>query len=201
MYIVTGALFFAIAAYFGVLLAQPLSAKLDGSDETVRTFAPPAAAVVLIGAVLGAVLVSHAVSPAQIVLAAVAYVALAAIVMVDARYAIVPDVCTLAPLAAVLAFAVWRHNWWVVASALVPFVPFAVAALISNGYGMGWGDVKLAALGGALLGAELSVVALSAACIAAVVVARVVFKTKRAVPLGPFMAGAIALALPAAGIP
>jgi len=201
MYIVSGMLFFAVAAYFGVLLAGPLSAKFGGADETVRTFAPPGAAIVLIGAVFGALLVRHAVSPAQIVLAAVAYVALSAIVMVDARYGFIPDVCTLAPLAAVLAFAVWRHDWLVLISAIVPFVPFAIAALVSNGYGMGWGDVKLAALGGALLGAELSVVALSAACITAVLVARVVFKTKRAVPLGPFMAGAIALALPAAGMP
>lgn len=200
MYIVSGMLFFAFAAYFGVLLAGPLCAKLGGGDETVRTFSPPAAAIVAAGAVLGAILVRYAVSPAQIAIAATACVTLAAIVMVDARHAIIPDVCTLAPLAALLAYAVLRHEWSVPVSALVPLVPFAIAAAVSDGYGMGWGDVKLAALGGALLGAELSVVALSAACLTAVVVARMVFKTKRAVPLGPFMAGAIAFALPASSI-
>lgn len=197
MNVVAGSLFFAIAAFIGVLLAEPLSAKL-AEDETIRSFAPPATLVVIAGALLGTLLVGRAAPPAQIVPAAVAIVALAAIVMVDSRYGIIPDACTLLPLAIVAGLAFWRHDWWVVISALVPFVPFAIAAVLSHGYGMGWGDVKLAALGGALLGAEVSAVALSLACIVAVLTARAVFKTKQPVPLGPFMAVAIAAALPVA---
>lgn len=195
MHVLTGGLFFALAAYIGVAAAGPLSARLVAEDD-IRTFAPPVALLVAGGAVLGAVIVSRAGSPGQVLLFWSACVALAAIVVVDARFGIIPDVCTIVPLAVVLLLALWQRDWWVVISAFVPFVPFAIAALLSNGYGMGWGDVKLAALGGALLGAQLSTVALGMACIAAVFVTHAVFKTRRPVPLGPYMAGAIALALP-----
>ena len=57
-------------------------------------------------------------------------------------------------------------------SALIVVVPFALAALLSRGRGMGWGDVKLAAVAGALLGASNALLALALAAFAAAVGAR-----------------------------
>lgn len=196
MHVVVGAIFFGLAAYFGVLLANVLSPMFAGEAEGIRTFAPPAAPVISAGAVLGAFIVTRAVAMDQIIIAALACVALAAILLVDARCGIIPDVCTLVPLAILLGFALWQREWWILISAAVPFLPFAILALITRGTGMGWGDVKLAALAGALLGAELSAVALALACLAAAIVGRAILKTQQPVPLGPYMVASIALALP-----
>jgi hypothetical protein len=49
----------------------------------------------------------------------------------DARSGMIPNRFSLAPLL----------------SGLFAFVPFAGLALFTRGHGMGWGDVKLAALG------------------------------------------------------
>ena len=70
----------------------------------------------------------------------------------DLARGIVPDFFTLFPLAALGSFAAVEGEWRVLISAAVPFVPFALAAVFSRGRGMGWGDAKLVALGGAVLG-------------------------------------------------
>jgi prepilin signal peptidase PulO-like enzyme (type II secretory pathway) len=196
MPLLMGALFFGLASLVGVLLADAVS-KNYVADDNVRTFIPPPALVVAAGAVLGAAIVPHASSGERIVIMALACLSLSAIIMVDARFGIIPDLFTIVPLAIVLLLAISQRDWWVLVSTLVPAVPFALLALYSRGVGMGWGDVKLAALGGALLGAELSALTLALACLVAAAIARGLFRTGQAVPLGPYMAVAIAIALPA----
>ena len=73
---------------------------------------------------------------------------------------VVPDVFTLVPLSAVAVAALAAHRPEVVLAALVPAIPFIVIASLTRGRGLGWGDAKLAALGGdvpprALQGGEL----------------------------------------------
>jgi prepilin signal peptidase PulO-like enzyme (type II secretory pathway) len=82
-------------------------------------------------------------------------------------------------------------------SAAVPFAAFAAAALLSHGRGMGWGDVKLATLGGAVLGLEASLVALSLSCLAAAIYGYA--RGQRDVPIAfaPYLVAAIALTAPA----
>ena len=71
----------------------------------------------------------------------------------------------------------------------------AFVAWRSRGMNLGWGDVKLAALGGPLIGLQGALLAFSIGCAAAVLVARVRGKGNAPVAFGPYLAAAIALPL------
>lgn len=193
---VLGALFFALAAVVGVLVGNATADSIEPFDDAPAPAKAPAAVLVAACALVGAIVVTRTADPLQIAIVAIVCAVLAAIWCCDARTGIIPDAFTLLPLGALLALAVWQHAWWVCLSAFAVFVPFAVAALVSRGIGMGWGDVKLAALGGAVLGAELSLVTFSLACIVAVVVNFVVQRRSGAIALGPYLAAAIGIAIP-----
>jgi prepilin signal peptidase PulO-like enzyme (type II secretory pathway) len=60
---------------------------------------------------------------------------------------------------------------------------------------MGWGDVKLVALGGAVLGIHAAVLAFAAACLIAVAVAALLKRRSEPIPFAPYLAVAIAVAL------
>jgi prepilin signal peptidase PulO-like enzyme (type II secretory pathway) len=122
--------------------------------------------------------------------------ALAACWCSDVEFGIVPDEFTLIPIVLIMMAAVWSREWWFVASGFILFVPFAAAALYTKGYGMGWGDVKLAALGGLVLGAPAALLLFTAACVAAVLLNRKVGDKAGPIAFGPYLAAAIGLALP-----
>jgi prepilin signal peptidase PulO-like enzyme (type II secretory pathway) len=63
---------------------------------------------------------------------------------------------------------------------------------------MGWGDVKLATLGGADLGLEASLVAFSLSCLAAAMYAYARGQKDVPIAFAPYLVAAIAIALPAA---
>ena len=81
----------------------------------------------------------------------------------------------------------------------MPPIPFAIAAFASRGRGMGWGDVKLVAFGGAVLGLETAVAAFCGACILAVLIAVWRKALKEPLPFAPYLAGSIAITM-AAGL-
>ncbi len=191
---ILGAIFFAIAAYVGVLLAATL--RFQRLDDGPPAGEPRIVFLVAAAALLGATLTGHAASSLQIAIAAMLCVALTAIWCTDVRYGIVPDLFTLVPLAIVFLVGFLRHDWWVFGSAAVPFAAFAGAALLSHGRGMGWGDVKLATLGGAVLGLEASLVALSLSCLAAAIYGYM--RGTRDVPIAfaPYLVAAIAVTIP-----
>jgi leader peptidase (prepilin peptidase)/N-methyltransferase len=190
-----GAVLFAAAAYVGIVLANTL--RLRRFDDGPDAGTPPVAFILGGAAVVGAVVVSHAASPVQIAMLALVGLSLAAIWCTDIRYGIVPDAFTLGPLAVILAYAGWTHEWSYFSGAAVPFVPFAAAAALSGGRGMGWGDVKIAALGGAVLGAQNALLAFAFGCIVAAMVNFA--QGRRGVPIAfaPYLACAIALGIPA----
>ena len=136
----------------------------------------------------------------ELLLAALLCCALVGIWYSDVRSGIVPDVFTLVPLTLVLVGASLSHHWGVLASAGIVFVPFAVAAFASRGLGMGWGDVKLVALGGAVLGWEAAVLAFGCACALAVIVALARKRRHEPLAFAPYLVAAIALPL-TAGVP
>lgn len=191
-----GAAFFALAAFVGTLLGNTVAEQLQRFDDGPLPAAPPVRGLLIGSAIIGAIAATHAAVPAQLVLVAVVCTALVAIWCCDVRTGIIPDIFTLVPLGIILAVALWAHEWWIFVSTIVPFVPFAAAAALSRGRGMGWGDVKLAALGGGVLGAQLSLLAFALACIAAVVIARVRGRKAEAIAFAPYLAAAIGLALP-----
>ena len=77
------------------------------------------------------------------------------------------------------------------------FVPFAVTSAATRGKGMGWGDAKLAALAGAVLG-PLGFLAMAVACAAAAAGYKVKRIASGPIAMAPYIATAIALALPLA---
>jgi prepilin signal peptidase PulO-like enzyme (type II secretory pathway) len=193
---VLGAAFFALAAFVGVQLGNAVADTLTRFEDGPEPGHAPVRALLAGCAAIGAVTATHAAAPAQLLLIAIVCTSLVAAWCCDARTGIVPDLFTLVPLGLILAVALWMHEWWIFISTLAPLLPFAGAAMLSRGRGMGWGDVKLAALGGGVLGAQLSLLAFALACIAAVVVTRLGIRTRGPVAFGPYLAAAIGLAIP-----
>lgn len=194
--LVLGAVFFAAAGYVGALLGFTFADRLEAFPDGPQQQQAPTAILIAACAVIGSIVTTHAVSQAQILLIALVCVALVAVWITDARRGIVPDVFTLGPLAIMLLIGLWQHEWWLFVSAAVPFVPFAAAAALSRGRGMGWGDVKLVALGGAVLGAQMSVLAFAIACLAAVAYSYLRGRKRGPIAFAPYLAAAIGLAIP-----
>jgi prepilin signal peptidase PulO-like enzyme (type II secretory pathway) len=196
--VVLGALFFAAAATVGVLIAASMTFDTSDLENQPPKGEPPIPLLILAAGCIGAIVAPHAAGGAQIVVLALVCLALAGVWCTDVRFGIVPDVFTLTPLALLLIVAVVQHQWGMVLAAFLPALPFAGAAVLSRGVGMGWGDVKLAALGGAVLGAQTAVLAFALACVAAVIVAYARGLRKRPIAFAPYLACAIAAAIPIA---
>ena len=122
---------------------------------------------------------------------------LVAISRVDLERRIIPNrIVVPAWIAVLLAhLAIHPHHWveWLVASFGAGLF-FLVVALVYPG-GLGMGDVKLALLIGAALGWAVTAALLLGTLAAGVVAAIMLFREgssarKRAIPLGPFLAGA-----------
>ena len=194
MGIILGALFFGVAGYVGVLLGGTI--KAEPYEDGPAPSQPPIPWIIAGCAVIGAFIATHVTQPDQIILYAIVLCALAAIWCTDARYGIVPDVFTLGPLALILFIALLHGQPLPFLYAAIPFVPFAVMAIVSKGRGLGWGDVKLAALGGAVLGIQTALLAFSAGCLVAVVYAYVRGRRTEPIAFAPYLACAIGIGIP-----
>lgn len=193
---VAAALFFASVAFIGVQTSRWICAGIEPADDGPPAGRPPYATLVGACALLGGFLIATGATPLQLGIAAIVVFALVACWCSDAICGLVPDAFTLAPLAALLLFSLAQRDWWIGLSAFVAFAPFAAAALLTRGNGMGWGDAKLVALCGAALGAPLAVFALAAACAAAVVVHRIGGAQRGPIAFAPYIAAATGLVLP-----
>lgn len=194
--IVAAALFFGCAAFLGATLSKAVCAHIEPFEDGPPAGEPPVPVLIVAAALIGASLMLQNAQVEQLAVAALAVVALVACWCSDTLCGIVPDVFTLIPLLLLLLLGVWERDWWTFASAAILFVPFAVAAASSNGRGMGWGDVKLVALGGALLGAPLALLAMAAACIAAAIGYRVKRIERGPIAFAPYIVASIGIVLP-----
>lgn len=193
-----GAFLFAAAAYAGALSGAAFAERITAFEDGPPESHAPVPLLICICAAIGAFVTPRAASPVQPLLIALICAALVAIWVTDTRRGIVPDAFTLGPLAIVFVVALRQHEWTLFASAAIPLVPFAVTAMLSAGRGMGWGDVKLAALGGAVLGAPLAMLAFTLACLAAVTVNFARGRKNGPIAFAPYLASAIGLAIPLA---
>lgn len=193
-----GALFFGAAGVVGSLLGVTFADRLESLPDGPPPVRAPIPLLVTGAAIIGAIVTGRQLSSPQLVMLAIVCVALVAIWIVDARRGIVPDVFSIGPLAIILLIAFWQHEWNFFISAAIPFVPFAIAAAISKGRGMGWGDVKLVALGGAVLGAQWAIIAFAVACFAAVVVCYARGRQRGPIAFAPYLTAAIGAAIPMA---
>ncbi len=189
------AFLFACAAYLVIQYVASLCEKIVPFDDGPKPGRPPTVALIAGVAVIGGVLASRGLPIPALGLFAILTSSLAACWYSDVRCGIVLDYFTLGPLVIVLLVGLLGHNLRPIVSALVVFLPFAVAAYVSKGRGMGWGDVKLVALGAAVLGLGTAVLAFATACLAAVVVAAIKRRRNDPIAFAPYLAGSIALAI------
>lgn len=187
---------FACCAYLAIQGGEELCKRVTPFEDGPPPGKPPVVALLVGSALLGGILAARGTALPALGISALLCVALVAAWYCDVRCGIVPDVFTIAPLGIVLVVAAFTREWSAIVSAAVVFVPFACAALFSRGRGMGWGDVKLAALGGAVLGMQTAILAAAGACLIAMLVS-VIQKRGRSQPIAfaPYLSGAIALGL------
>ncbi len=194
--VLAAAAFFACIAFIAVHASRTVCADVAPEDDGPKPGTPPVAVLIAASALLGALMVRFGALPLQIGISAIVLFSLVASWCSDTTCGIVPDLFTLVPLAALALFSVAQRDWTIIASAAVVFVPFAIAAILSRGYGMGWGDAKLVALCGAALGAPLALVALTLACAAAAIGDRFRRTRGRPIAFAPYIALATGIALP-----
>jgi len=196
MAIAAAAIFFGCVAFIATQLSRIVCADVTPAADGPPAGKPPNVVLIVASAVVGAALVYTGAMPLQLGIAAVVLFSLVAAWCSDTVCGLVPDVFTLPPLAALLLFAVAQHQWEIIVSAVIAFVPFAAAAIFSRGTGMGWGDAKLVALSGAALGLPLVVLTMAGACAAAAVVHRIARGARTPIAFAPYIAAATGLALP-----
>ncbi|HZO94069.1 MAG TPA: prepilin peptidase [Candidatus Baltobacteraceae bacterium] len=193
------AILFASAAIVGIVIAAAICSRIRGHADGPPSGTPPVVALVAGAALLGGIAGSHAhPDPAHLFLVAITTAAFAAAWYCDTVHGVIPDVFSVGPLVLVAILAFTSHDPRMPISAAVVAVPFAGAAFLSRGRGMGWGDVKLAAVSGALLGASNALLALALASFGAVVAAKLRPQTSPAAPsqpmaFAPYLIGATAL--------
>jgi prepilin signal peptidase PulO-like enzyme (type II secretory pathway) len=190
-----GVLIFAAAAIIGIVCSDHICARIERFADGPPPAKPRPFLIVTIMAVVGGFVAVHGFAPSVLAIGALAAFALAGCWYCDLARGIVPDFFTLFPLGFLVLYAVVESEWRVVISAIVPFVPFAIAAAISRGRGMGWGDAKLVALGGAVLGVQSALVAFALSCLTAGVVSRVTGGRGTPIAFAPYLVGAVACAL------
>ncbi len=192
---------FAVIGIGAMILGSNIVRGFEAFDDGPGIGTPQEFVLIAVAAMVGIGLVAtHRDSPAQLLVAALTVYAVVGAVYCDVARGIVPDFFTLLPLGLLIVFALVQGHPGLLIAAFVPPIPFAIAALVSRGRGMGWGDVKLVAFGGAVLGLEDAVIAFFGACLIAVLVAVWRRTLKEPIPFAPYLAGSIAITL-AAGLP
>jgi len=178
---------FGCAAGCGVFAAMLICNRTEGFADGPAPQKLHPAIPIAIFAVLGPILAMRGGTIGQLGIIALLGVPLTGIWYTDARKGIVPDLFTLVPLAVVAVAVLVHRSWMIAASAIFLFVVFAIAAALSKGRGMGWGDAKLAALSGAVLGIESSLLTLALACFAATVVSVIRDKGTKPIAFAPYI--------------
>lgn len=192
------AVLFAVAAWGGALAGEVLCSGRKAAPDGPRPVAFALWTFPLAGALIGLALQLHSEPPVRLTVLAFAVLGLAGCSAADLRCGMVPDLLTLTPLALTIGAGFVARDPAPAFGALLVTLPFAGVALLSHGRGMGWGDVKLAALGGALLGAPSAALAFTLAAVAAYLAARWGGRTREPIAFGPYLAGSIVATLAAA---
>ena len=189
------ALLYGCAAFLALRFSASICEKIVPFEDGPRPGKPPTTALIVGATIVGGILAARGLPILGLAVFAVLVVSLVASWYSDVRCGIVPDYFTLVPLVLVFGIASLERNVSPIVSAVIVFVPFAGVAFFSKGRGMGWGDVKLVALGAAVLGLRTSVLAFSAACLLAVGIAVVRRRRHEPIAFVPYLAGSMAVAL------
>jgi prepilin signal peptidase PulO-like enzyme (type II secretory pathway) len=192
---VMGAVLFGAAGCLGKLLSDTLYGAIQRYDDGPLPLDVPMWVFAAASSCIVIAIGLQSPPPAQVAILLFAVLSLTVSAATDVRTGSIPDLFTLTPLIVVLAVSAVRREWTPLLGAMFAFVPFAILAVASRGRGMGWGDVKLAALGGALVGMGGMTLAVALAAIAVTVVARIGGCVRRPIAFGPYLAAAIGASL------
>jgi Flp pilus assembly protein protease CpaA len=190
---------FGCVAYLGALLGRRVGITIVPFEDGPQGGKPPVAALIIAGALLGSIVGRHGASLLVLAETACVLLALVAAWVCDVLCGIIPDAFTLLPLFGLIVIRIFSQQWDFLIAGAIVFLPFALLAVCSKGVGMGWGDVKLATLGGVLLGANAAMGSFLAASLLAVIVAWARKRKNEPIAFGPYLAGAIGLALAVGG--
>jgi prepilin signal peptidase PulO-like enzyme (type II secretory pathway) len=187
---------YACAAFLAVQLSATVCKTIEPFEDGPQPGRPPTLWLIAGAALAGGILALRGGSELpHLALGAVLLSALVAAWHADVLTGIVPDWFTLGPIALFVIVGVFTHDYGRVIAALITAAPFAVAAVISKGLGMGWGDVKLAALGGIAIGAWQPMIPFFiGACLVAAGVAVLRRRKHEPIAFAPYLAGAIGVA-------
>jgi len=193
--VLISAIVFGCAAYLGMQLSAAIGSRSSRKREDLNPSQTQklSLGLTVCSALIGGVLSWHGVAVVPFCLLGFVCVSLCAAWYSDVAFGFIPDYFTLIPLAVVIVAALVQRefSWMLLWSTLAAFLPFALAALLSKGRGMGWGDSKLAALGGAVLGFQLSLLTFAAACLALVAVGWLRGRKGEPMAFAPYLAVAI----------
>ncbi len=195
-HVLLGALLFACAAIAGLVAAAAICARVEAYDDGPQSGTPPVVAPRRRRRAASAASPARTPRSGGWAWSPIVTGAFVAAWYCDVARGVVPDVFSLGPLAVIAILAFTWHDPRMIVSALIVVIPFSIAAYLSRGRGMGWGDVKLAAVAGALLGASNALLALALAAFAAVRQREVPARRNAAMqPLAfaPYLIGATAL--------
>jgi prepilin signal peptidase PulO-like enzyme (type II secretory pathway) len=197
--ILISAVVFGCAAFLGMQLAAMVGSRSAHPrvDDDPRRTQGLVIGLTLASAMIGGLLASRNIAILPFATLCIVCACLCAAWYSDVHFGFISDYFTLAPLAVVYVVAVLTHafNWYLIVGTLVGFLPFGLAALVSKGKGMGWGDSKLAALGGALLGFQTAILLFAAACLLVVGIGWLSGKRAKTVAFAPYLAVAIVIGL------
>jgi len=186
---------FGCVGFLSVQLSAAVCKNVVPFEDGPKPGRPPVTALVVGSALVGMSLALRGADLPTLGIVALLTVSLVACWYSDVLCGVVPDYFTLVPLGLWLLVAALMHNFVPAIGALIVFVPFAVFALLSKGRGMGWGDVKLATLGAAVLGVQAAFLAFAGACLVAVFIAAIRRRRSEPIAFAPYLAGAIAISL------
>jgi prepilin signal peptidase PulO-like enzyme (type II secretory pathway) len=192
---VIGAVCFGVVGGLGTRLSAAVFGTLERESDGPPPIAVPDWVFIAVPAAIGFAVGIRGVEPLRAVMLLIAVLALVVCAATDCRSGKLPDVFTAGPLAVLLAVSAFRHEWAPVLGALFAFVPFAVIAASTRGRGMGWGDVKLAAFGGALVGMSGITLAVGLASAGAFIGGALRGRVRAPIAFGPYLAVAIGVAL------
>jgi prepilin signal peptidase PulO-like enzyme (type II secretory pathway) len=189
------AIAFSALTWLATRYADVLCSGITPHDDGPAPIAFPRFAFPIIAGFVGLATSLHGAGPLQLAIFSLVTAALAACAASDMQCGMIPDVFSLGALVLLIGLGIYEKSQSVAFGAVFVFLPFAAAALSSRGRGMGWGDAKLAAVGGGLLGARDATLAFAFASIAAYIVAKQSGNAKRPIAFGPFLVGSIVIAL------
>ncbi len=180
-------------AYLATRAADALYKDTEPPPDSPPLVARPPVTPLIVGAfAVGWAIVSRGAGPLSLLALAVTVVALCASYWTDLTRGIVADLFTLPALALLAGLGIARHDYSPLVAAVVVALPFAVAALVTKGRGVGWGDVKLIALGATVMGLELALIVYAVAALVACAIALAQGRRTERIAFAPYLIAAIA---------